>query len=153
GVASGTKVAIKKFKRIAGDGGSSAGVNEYVLRCEERELQVCRQMNHPNTVNMLASFTEGGGQHLVFEHLSCTVLQMLEAGGGGLGLNRVRSLTSQLLSSVAYLHSLGIIHRDIKPENVLLDTSATPLVLKLADFGSARQLGADQELWDNQELT
>lgn len=44
----------------------------------------------------------------------------------------------QLFRSLAYIHSLGICHRDIKPQNLLLDPDSA--VLKLCDFGSAKQL-------------
>ncbi|KAJ1548935.1 hypothetical protein HK096_000904 [Nowakowskiella sp. JEL0078] len=40
----------------------------------------------------------------------------------------------QLMSAVAYLHSVGVAHRDLKPENCMLDSNGT---LKVADFGEA----------------
>ncbi|XP_075214989.1 maternal embryonic leucine zipper kinase-like [Lycorma delicatula] len=43
-----------------------------------------------------------------------------------------RSFFRQILSAVAYLHSVGYAHRDLKPENVLLDKDQS---LKLIDFG------------------
>ncbi|CAH1277148.1 GSK3B [Branchiostoma lanceolatum] len=44
----------------------------------------------------------------------------------------------QLFRSLAYIHSMGVCHRDIKPQNLLLDPETA--VLKLIDFGSAKQL-------------
>lgn len=41
---------------------------------------------------------------------------------------------AQVIGSVSYLHSLGIIHRDIKPENILVCRGDT---VKLSDFGIA----------------
>ncbi|XP_015113999.1 maternal embryonic leucine zipper kinase isoform X2 [Diachasma alloeum] len=43
-----------------------------------------------------------------------------------------RKFFRQIVSAVAYLHSLGFAHRDLKPENILLDKDQN---LKLIDFG------------------
>lgn len=47
----------------------------------------------------------------------------------------LKSLASQLLSGLAYLHHRSILHRDLKGSNLLLNNAG---VLKLADFGLAR---------------
>ncbi|CAF90907.1 unnamed protein product, partial [Tetraodon nigroviridis] len=44
----------------------------------------------------------------------------------------------QLFRSLAYIHSQGVCHRDIKPQNLLVDPETA--ILKLCDFGSAKQL-------------
>lgn len=47
----------------------------------------------------------------------------------------VKSLSYQLLKSLEYLHSQGVMHRNIKPENILIDDKGT---VKLADFFMSR---------------
>ena len=53
---------------------------------------------------------------------------------------------SQLLSSVSYLHSNGVIHRDLKPENVLLEDRNDFLNIKLIDFGTAVRVESKSRL-------
>ncbi|KAK6825063.1 AGC/PDK1 protein kinase [Apiospora arundinis] len=48
-----------------------------------------------------------------------------------------RFFGAQILDSIEYMHSRGVIHRDLKPENVLLDDS---MHVKITDFGTARLL-------------
>ena len=48
------------------------------------------------------------------------------------------SITFQLSRALAYMHCHGILHRDLKPDNCLVCPDS--LLLKLADFGSAKQI-------------
>lgn len=61
----------------------------------------------------------------------------------GLEEKEACKLYCQLLSSLRYLHSLGIVHRDIKPENILLDEDNN---LKLIDFGLGNLYSERQKL-------
>lgn len=49
---------------------------------------------------------------------------------------RLKQVASQLLSSVAYMHSLSLIHADLKPENILMKSYAA-CQIKLIDLGSS----------------
>lgn len=46
-------------------------------------------------------------------------------------------ITWQLLKSLKYLHSAGLLHRDIKPSNILLNSDCH---IKLCDFGLCRSI-------------
>lgn|SRR3990167_1913344 len=55
----------------------------------------------------------------------------------------IKCLLLQLLKGVHHLHSNWIIHRDLKTANLLLSNRG---VLKVADFGLAREFGSPQKI-------
>eukprot|EP00960_Hanusia_phi_P077804 768743-Hanusia_phi.AAC.7 len=105
----------------------------------EKEINAMLKISHPNIVRL----------HGVYHERSKTYL-ILDLMTGGTVMDRIIEMDhfqerdaivmiSDVLSAVAYLHSIGIAHRDIKPEN-LLYASSTPespdyYTIKLADFG------------------
>ena len=48
----------------------------------------------------------------------------------------------QICTAVQHLHGMGIAHRDLKPENLLLSTNDDKAVIKLTDFGFAKEINA-----------
>ena len=38
------------------------------------------------------------------------------------------------------MHRLGFFHRDLKPENILATTGGADVLVKIADFGLAREI-------------
>jgi len=54
-------------------------------------------------------------------------------------MSEVKCLLKQMLAGIAHLHDNWIIHRDLKTSNLLLSHKG---VLKIADFGLAREYGS-----------
>jgi len=51
-----------------------------------------------------------------------------------LGTEEAKFYTSQLLLSIEYFHSSGIIYRDLKPENVMVDADGYLKIVETAKF-------------------
>ncbi|XP_052849386.1 protein kinase shaggy isoform X6 [Drosophila gunungcola] len=106
-----------------------------------------RKLEHCNIVKLLYFFYSSGEKrdevflNLVLEYIPETVYKVARQYAKTkqtIPINFIRLYMYQLFRSLAYIHSLGICHRDIKPQNLLLDPETA--VLKLCDFGSAKQL-------------
>eukprot|EP00727_Mastigamoeba_balamuthi_P004322 m51a1_g13888 putative cmgc cdkl protein kinase (331) ;mRNA; r:670355-671914 len=134
---SGMVVAIKRFKEKDEEGA--------VRKTALREVRILKSLRHENIVNLIEVFRQGGKLYLVFEYVERTVLDDLERHKHGMPLLEVLKITWQLLRSIDYCHSHNIMHRDVKPENLLLTRSG---VLKLCDFGFAREVIGDGEYGD-----
>lgn len=105
-----------------------------------REFQLLEKISHPCVVKLLevADRPASGGRRevdIVMEFLPENLHRRIK--GAPLPADVTRLFSFQLLRALAHLDTLRICHRDVKPENVLL----AGLALKLADFGSAKELG------------
>lgn len=120
-------------------------------RFKNRELQIMKQLHHPNIVALKHYFYQNGEKddevflNLVMEFVPDTVYRVTRHYTKQRQLPpmiAVKLFVYQMCRSLAYLHSVGICHRDIKPQNLLVD--AKSFVLKLCDFGSAKALIAGE---------
>ena len=50
------------------------------------------------------------------------------------------SILEQIMKSLAYMHSKGMMHRDIKPENLIVRSGGSISDIAIADFSLAQEL-------------
>lgn len=104
-----------------------------------REVAVLRSLNHPSVSRYEDSNVEmfevpSVDLYLVTQLIQGDTLESFVDKNGPLSLADATSLTLQLLSTLSYCHSQGVLHRDIKPGNVILrDRQVSDPVL--IDFG------------------
>ncbi|XP_052440932.1 glycogen synthase kinase-3 beta-like isoform X1 [Carassius gibelio] len=116
-------------------------------RFKNRELQIMRKLDHCNIVKLRYFFYCSGEKkdevylNLVLDYVPETVYRVARHFSKAktiIPICYVKVYMYQLFRSLAYIHSQGVCHRDIKPQNLLVDPETA--VLKLCDFGSAKQL-------------
>jgi serine/threonine protein kinase len=137
----GRKVAVKQLKL----NGVSGGDDE--MRAFENEVgRMASLPPHECCVQLLGVTELDGDPAAVVEF--CAGGSLLDVLYGSKRRDfepaQLMSFAHDAACGVAHLHRHGVIHRDIAARNVLL-AGKTDLVAKIADFGMARQGGAEGE--------
>ncbi|CAF0851221.1 unnamed protein product [Adineta steineri] len=116
-----------------------------------REIQILRQLTHPNIVNLkeiimdarnIVDIKNDTSFYLVFEYCDHDLFGLLDSGLIELDIEHIRAFVFQLMSGLAFCHQRKFLHRDIKCSNILLNNNGK---IKLADFGLARLYNAEDK--------
>lgn len=125
---------------------TSAGQAESFRSGSEKfytEAQTMARFNgHPNIVNVQRFFYENQTAYYVMEYLDGIDLKKyLDRHGKKLSFEETLKLLLPVMEAMTLVHSANILHRDISPDNIFVLNDGT---VKLLDFGSARQVLAEQ---------
>lgn len=133
--ASGREIAIKRLApELTGDAA--------VLERFRREGEALKALRHPNIVEFIEMFEDGGQHYIVTEYISGgNLLDLIRKGA--VRVEEVRQIALDISDALVRAHKLEIIHRDIKPENIMLTSDH---IAKLADFGIARLVNEGSRL-------
>ena len=100
----------------------------------DREARTLATLNHPGIVSIYAIETDGERPFIAMECVEGRVLQEV-IPRGGLPLDRLLAIATQIAAAVAAAHRHGIVHRDLKPANVMVGAHDH---VKVLDFGAAK---------------
>jgi serine/threonine protein kinase len=114
----------------------------------EREVQLCSQLNHPNTIAIYDyGRTPEGLFYYAMEYLDGLPLDEFVEKFGPLPEGRAIYLLRQICGSLAEAHQMGLIHRDIKPANIMVNRRGGQAdVVKVLDFGLVKSTGEGDEV-------
>jgi len=101
------------------------------------EINILKEIDHPNIIKMYEFFEDDKRYYLVTEickggELFDEILQR-----GKFTERDAAVLMKQVLSCINYCHQANIVHRDLKPENILLEANKEFDQIKIIDFGTS----------------
>jgi len=138
-------VALKRIYLDEADDGISATTI--------REIALLKMMSHPNIVTMRDMFFHRSAIYLVFDLCKGDLKQYLNkfVKRTPLKMAKIKKLSFQIISGIAYCHSIGILHRDIKPQNILINYKTEEI--RITDFGLSRTFVLPMRTWTHEVVT
>ena len=128
-ILSGHLVAIKSFNKTK---------NNFPIHKIKHEVRIMKKLrDNKKVVRLLEAFENEKYYFIVMENVI----------GGNLlnAINKMNKLSEaisriifkQLIETIKYIHSKGIVHTDIKPDNILLNLNNN---IKICDFGVSKEI-------------
>ncbi|KAJ5075138.1 ovarian-specific serine/threonine-protein kinase lok-related [Anaeramoeba ignava] len=113
-----------------------------------------QKIKHQNCVNLFSiepeNYQDADLIYVVMEYCDLgdlnEYLESKKDKNEKLSIEEVKEIFGQIVFGLKFLYEKGIVHRDLKPENILLqsnDDSKFGYIIKLADFGFAREIPRD----------
>ncbi len=130
------------------------GADENHIKFFQREVDVTRQLRHPNIARLLDHGYDDGTFYFVLEYVNGMDLgRFMERTGSPPDLAEVAPIMLEMLDGLSWAHRAslkfdvttdrksrvsGIVHRDLKPQNVLLVKTENGWRPKIVDFGLSK---------------
>jgi len=131
----GERFAIKRIQK------NEEGVDIDLLK---REIYIMKKVDHPNILKLFDVYEDEDYFFLVLELVEGSELFDKIVDLGNYSEKDAANIVNQIVRAVDYLHSHGIVHRDLKPENLLSAGEGENEVVKVADFGFAKNFGEEK---------
>ena len=113
--------------------------NENIRKRFLAEAKSMFKMSHPNIIKVTDLIDEGETVAFVMEYVEGETLKEFIERKGKLSDKEIKSIFSQMLDAVGYVHEQNLVHRDIKPSNFMVSPKG---IVKLMDFGIAKNTDA-----------
>ncbi|RWS29359.1 protein kinase-like protein [Leptotrombidium deliense] len=147
----GNIVAVKKVTLIFQIKlGTRTEAKDGINRTALREIKLLQELKHDNIIGLLDVYGHRSNVSLVFDFMDTDLEVVIKDTNIVLTPAHIKSYILMTLQGLEYLHMNWILHRDIKPNNLLIDENG---VLKIGDFGLAKQFGSPTRIYTHQVVT
>jgi serine/threonine-protein kinase len=128
------QVAVKFMRRDVADDPVS-------LARFEQEAKFAARIKSPHVVEVFDyDVTDTGIPYIVMESLRGRDLETVLQNGRTLGISDTARVVVHVCKALSKAHALGVIHRDIKAENVFVCQEDGIPLIKVLDFGVAKEV-------------
>jgi len=127
------KVAIKEF---------------FIVEDGYKEAKIMKTLHHQRIYQMIEWCQVGDRFYIVYEFIEGNDLWKELSARGYFSESDAKVVFIQLLYTLSYLKSMGVIHRDLKLNNIML-TNTEELQIKLIDFGLAARCKKNKAISEN----
>jgi len=131
----GEPFAIKRITK------NEEGVDIDLLK---REIYIMKKVNHPHILKLFEVYEDEDYFWLVLELVEGLELFDKIVDRGNYSEKDAANIVKQIVQAVQYLHAHNIVHRDLKPENLLSAGDGDEEVVKVADFGFAKNFDEEK---------
>jgi eukaryotic-like serine/threonine-protein kinase len=116
------------------------------LKRFQMEAKLACNLSHHNIVTVFDFGVSTLGQpYLVMDYLQGKCLSDVIKTEGPMPVERALSIFIQACDALSYAHKKDVVHRDLKPSNFMILDHEDGEVLKLVDFGIAKQLNMETQ--------
>ena len=114
--------------------------NENIRKRFLAEAKSMFKMSHPNIIKVNDLIDDGDTVAFVMEYVEGETLKEYIERKGKISDDEIKTIFSQMLDAVGYVHEQNLVHRDIKPSNFMVSPNGN---VKLMDFGIAKNTDAN----------
>ncbi len=124
---------------------STQGATPASFKRFKREAQAAAKLRSPNIVQVLDYGEFDGQPYLAMELLQGEDLANRLDRVGKLPFDSCLKIVDGVAKGVQLAHDAGIVHRDLKPANIFLEKVGEEEIVKILDFGVAKDLASAAE--------
>lgn len=134
-ILTGEPVCVKKIskKNLTGE----------VIARLKREINILRLCTHRNIIKFIDSISTANYIYIITEYCTQGTLKLWIDERDDILEEEGLKCMFQIKEALRYLYCKNIFHRDIKPQNILVHKEDNEFIIKLADFGLAKQFSTE----------
>ena len=112
----------------------------------KEEVEILSKLSHPNIMQLYEVYNDKTNFYIVSEFCPGGELFDAISKKGNFNENEASKIMKQVLSAITHSHQNNIVHRDLKPENILLEDKGNDSIIKIIDWGCAKNFNKNEKL-------